>query len=131
MKKVGIPMCLVNFKKIFIFVITVCFLISLTGCGLEPAERAEQPHLYWKDIEVVVESVSKKHWFATVHRYELSVTVYSEEYDLQKTLDFYSSGMFAPEYWNLEKGDVVTAELYSWVMDSTGEVVRRSINQLK
>lgn len=98
---------------------------------MTPVEKKEQPHLYWKTIDVVVESVEKHHWFATTHRYELSITVYNEEYNLRKTLQYSSSGMFTPNHWNLEKGDVVSAELYSWVMDSTGEIVRRDINALK
>lgn len=118
-------------KKIFTLVLIFVLLATFTGCNYEPVERPEQPHLYWKDIEVVVENVDQRHWFATVHRYELYITVYSEEYDLRKTLNWYGTGMFAPEYWNLQEGDIVTAELYSWVMDSTGDVVRRDINRLK
>ena len=32
-----------------------------------------------------------------------------------------------PEHWDVETGDIVKVKLYSWVMDSTGEVVRRKI----
>ena len=118
-------------KKIFAIILMLGCLFIFAGCDYEPVERPEQPHLYWKDIEVVVEDVVQKHWFATVHRYELSITVYSEEYNLRKTFNSYTSGMVTPNGWNSQEGDVITAELYSWVMDSTGEVVRREINRLK
>lgn len=118
-------------KKILLFVLIVGLFVAFTGCNYEPVERPEQPHLYWKDIDVVVTDVNQKHWFATVHRYELDITVYSEEYDLEKTLNYYHTGMVLPPYWNAQEGDIVTAELYSWVMDSTGDVVRRDINRLK
>lgn len=117
-------------KRIFVFVIILLFLM-MTGCELQPVERKEQPHLYWKNIDVVVENVDQRHWFAAVHRYEIHITVYSEEYNLRKTLSYSSSGMYTPEHWGVQKGDIVTAELYSWVMDSTGEVVRRDIHTLK
>lgn len=109
----------------------VLLCISSVGCDLEPVEKVEQPHLYWKDIDVVVENVEKKHWFATTHRYQLSVTVYSQEYDLKKTIDSSSSGMFTPQHWNVKQGDIIKAQLYSWVIDSTGEVVKREIHSLK
>jgi hypothetical protein len=91
----------------------------------------EQPHLYWKDIDVIVTSVDQRTWFATVHRRILYITVESEEYGLVKSFTFESSGMINTiNCWDCKVGDVVKAELYSWVMDSTGEVVRRDINKL-
>ena len=117
-------------KKLICVILVMLFSFSiLSGCEIEPVERPEQPHLYWKDINVVVEEVDKHHYFATVHHYEVSVTVYSKEYNLRETLDLYSKGI-KPEYWDIEEGDAVKAELYSWVMDSTGEVVKRQINSL-
>ena len=117
-------------KKILcvIFALIFCFTF-LSGCEIEPVERPEQPHLYWKDINVVVEDVSKHHYFATVHHYEVNITVYSKEYNLRETLYLYSKGI-VPEYWDIEEGDTIEAELYSWVMDSTGEVIKRKINSL-
>lgn len=43
-------------------------------------ERKEQPYLYWKDIDVVVEQVDRRHWLACGHHYEVKVTVRSDEY---------------------------------------------------
>ena len=89
----------------------------------------EQPHLYWKDIDVVVTSVDKKHWYASTHWYEVEVSVKSEEYQLTFTDTFKGSGAFGfPSQWEYDKGDIIKAKLYSWVMDSTGEVVRREIH---
>lgn len=91
--------------------------------------RKEQPHLYWKDIDVAVTSVDKKHWYASTHWYEVKVSVKSEEYQLTYTEVFKGSGAFGcPSQWEYDKGDTVKAKLYSWVMDSTGEVVRREIH---
>ncbi len=94
-------------------------------------EAKEQPHLYWKDIDVVVTSVDKKHWYASTHWYTVKVSVKSEEYQLNYTQEFKGSGFFGcPKQWEYNKGDTVKAELYSWVMDSTGEVVRREIHRI-
>ena len=110
------------------------FVILLVGCSFESNQNyvpKEQPHLYWKDIDVVVTDIDKRHWFATVHRYEVNITVHSEEYNISKTLNYQSSGAFAViPGWDYEVGDVIKAELYSWVMDSTGEVMRRDINKI-
>jgi len=118
-------------KRFVCILLGVLIVFSLVGCDLEPVERPEQPHLYWKDIDVVVTNVNRKHWFATTHHYIIEITVKSEEYGLEKTITSEGGGMFAPQHWGVEKGDVVTAQLYSWVMDSTGEVVRRDIHSLK
>ena len=54
-----------------------------------------------------------------------------EEYNLEKTLTYEDQGMWVNNpAWNYEKGDIIKAELYSWVMDSTGEIVRRDINKI-
>lgn len=47
------------------------------------------------------------------------------------TDEFAGSGAFGyPEQGNYRKGDIVKAEMYSWVMDSTGEIVRREIHKV-
>lgn len=115
----------------------VCFILSLVllvfQCGCTQGvqyERKEQPHLYWKDIDVVVEQVNRRRWFAGTYRYEVKVSVRSDEYNLAYTDVFTGSGMFCPKQWSYSAGDIVKAELYSWVMDSTGEVIRRGINRV-
>jgi hypothetical protein len=120
---------------------TVCFLTLIVlvacvfcGCGYEPDPNyvpPEQPHLYWKDIDVVVTDISKKHWFGGTHWYQVDITVESEEYGLERTFTYKGSGMFGcPSQWEYDIGDVVKAELYSWVMDSTGEVTKRTIHRV-
>ena len=122
-------------KKTICFLMLIILLVSVFGgCGYEPDPNyvpPEQPHLYWKDIDVVVTEIDKRHWFASTHWYVVNVTVESEEYGLEQTFEIKGSGAFGcPSQWNYQKGDIVKAELYSWVMDSTGEVTKRTINQI-
>ena len=122
-------------KNLFLFTIFVVAFL-LPGCTIQQtesvsSERKEQPHLYWKDIDVVVTSIDKKYWYASTHWYEVKVSVESEKYQLTYTDIFKGSGAFGrPLQWEYDKGDTVKAELYSWVMDSTGEVIRREIHRV-
>lgn len=116
--------------------IVLFLLSSLIFCGCEYTTSnyrpKENPVRYYKDIDVVVVSTQKKHTLAKIPRYYQSITVKSEEYGLEKIFDFSSSGVFASmPYWDLKEGDVVKAELYSYKMESTGEIIERSINQLR
>lgn len=46
-------------KRVF-FILPLMLLVFLCGCAQSVQyERKEQPHLYWKDIDVVVEQVDK------------------------------------------------------------------------
>lgn len=117
-------------KRIF-FILPLMLLVFQYGCAQSVQyERKEQPHLYWKDIDVVVEQVDRRHWFAGGHRYEVKVTVRSDEYNLDYTDVFTGGGLFTPDQWSYSEGDTVKAELYSWVIDSTGEVIRREIHRV-
>jgi len=79
-----------------------------------------------------VTSIDKRHWFATTHWYTVNVSVHSEEYQLDRNFEIKGSGAFGcPKECDYEKGDIVKAELYSWKMDSTGEITRREIHALK
>ena len=89
----------------------------------------EQEHMYWKNIRCVVMDISKRTWFAGGSHKEITIVIYNDEYDLKETLILRDTDCDA--YWNVSKGDIVTAELLSWVYDSTGEVTRRRINQLR
>ena len=121
-------------RKILSISLIILICLSLCACGIPVNENytpQEQPHLYWKDIDVVVTSVDQRSWFATVHRNVLYITVESEEYGLTKSFTLESSGVINNiSCWDCKVGDVIKAELYSWVMDSTGEIVRRDINKL-
>ena len=75
--------------------------------------------------------MDSRHWFASTHHYIVYVTVRSDEYQLTYTDEFTGSGAFGyPEQGNYRRGDIVKAEMYSWVMDSTGEIVRREIHKV-
>ena len=121
-------------RRILSISLIVLICLSLCACSMPVNENytpQEQPHLYWKDIDIVVEDVDRREWFATVHRRELSITVKSEEYGLSKTFNYSESEMInGIKAWNCKEGDIIKAELYSWVVDSTGEIVRRDINKL-
>lgn len=115
-------------------IISIILLFLLTGCNVnmedlnelcEPLEQQEEPHLYWKDIDVVITDVKRRHWYTGAHWYSVELTVESKEYGLTEFIEI--SGKSA---WNYEEGQTVKAELYSWVMDSTGEVIRRKINRI-
>ena len=122
-------------KKAICFLTLIVLMVSIfCGCGYEPDPNyvpPEKPHLYWKDIDVVVTDISKRHWFGGTHWYQVDITVKSEEYDLEQTFTYKGSGMFGcPSQWEYDIGDVVKAKLYSWVMDSTGEVTKRTIQSV-
>ncbi|MBO5434385.1 hypothetical protein J6A31_00990 [bacterium] len=109
----------------------------ITGCDddfwtTKNHHTYEEPHLYWKDIDVEVIDISTNHWYGgNAHRYEVRLTVYSEEYDLTEKITITGSGMWnKPKEFDYTVGQTIKAELFSWVMDSTGEVVRRKINKL-
>lgn len=117
-------------KKVFA-VTALLLLVFQCGCVQDmPCVKKEQPRLYWEDIDVVVEQVSRKHWFAGTHRYEVRIIVKSDEYNLTFTDVIIGSGMFRPKQWDYHAGDTVKAELCSWVTDSTGEVTKREINRV-
>ena len=120
-------------KKMMLITISL-FIVVLSGCTNPDGaqyQQAEQPHLYWKDIDVVVTSIDKKHWYASTHWYEVTLNVESEEYDLAKKYIIKESGALnRPKQWDYCAGDIVKARMYSWVKDSTGEVVRREINRV-
>lgn len=117
-------------KKCFSIFLVSIFLLS--GCVRNTQyERQERPYLCRKDIDVVVESIDKHHWFASTHWYKVKVSVKSEEYQLTYTDEIISSGVFGcPSQWEYNRGDIVKAELYSWVMDSTGEIIMREIHKV-
>ena len=119
-------------KKFLLFILAVLSVFVFVGCEYKtdyiPPKR---PHLYWKDIDVVVIDVSKRHWYVSTHWYTVNVTVESEKYGLKQTFTFKGSGVFGrPLQWDYKEGDVIKAELYSWVMESTGEVTRREIHRI-
>lgn len=117
-------------KKVFTAIVLLLFIFQCACVQNISCVKKEQPHLYWKDINVVVEQVDRRHWFASGHHYVVKVTVRSDEYNLDYTDVFSGGGLFTPKQWSYSEGDIVKAKLYSWMIDSTGEVIRRKIHRV-
>lgn len=125
-------------RKVIVLSMLVLLMFAFIGCdnttmigdNYNPAKPVEQPHLYWKDIDVVVTDIDHNHWYAGyVHHYKTEVTVYSEEYNLTETLTEEASGMFNNmKHWSTQKGDVIKVKLYTWMYDSTGLIHKREIH---
>lgn len=104
--------------------VELCF----TGCSSNKNIPTETPHLYWKDIDVIITDIDKQHWYASAHHYKVYITVKSNEYELSES--FTLNGSDAKKMLDYDEGDVIKAELFSWVMDSSGDVIRREINKI-
>lgn len=115
-------------KRLIILIMTIS--LFFTGCDSSVNSKPrERPHLYWKNVDAIVTKVDKTTWFSVTRHYKIEVTVEIEEYGLTKKFAIEDAGVFnRPEEWELKKGDVVEVTLYSWKMDSTGEVVKREIH---
>lgn len=115
-------------KKILLSILS-CFLCLtiLTACDLP-----EQPHCYYETIDVKVTEIDKSSYFAAfAWQYTVKLTVYSKEYDITYKHTYKGQGINGcPKQWKYEKGDTVKAQLYTWTLDSTGEIVRREINKV-
>lgn len=99
------------------------FVLGLLGLADNPAQgnvEARQPHLYWKDIDVEVVEIRQ-----SLNKRIYEVEVYSKDYNLKHS--FVLRGI---DYKGYQKGDIIKAELYSWVSDSDGKVIQREIHQI-
>ena len=123
-----------HFVIVMILVVLSCFLSGCTTTSAMTSEQStpqEQPHLYWKDIPVTVTNIDKRTWFAGTKWYEVTISVHSDTYNLDETITEKGSGLFnCPKSWNYETGDVITAELYTWKIDSTDEITKPCINKI-
>lgn len=126
-------------KVASILVIVAVIITAILGCWVvhemltyEPDPNyvpPEKPHLYWKDIDVVITDIQKDR--SLNNRFlRVTVTVKSKEYNLEEDFIFEGNWYYHPKFWDAQEGDIVKAQLYSWVMDSTGQVVKRDINCL-
>lgn len=122
----------IGVSSFIVFSIGLLWADSLMKENYEYTPPPESPVLYYKDIDViVVENKKYNHW-GRVKNYSQSITVKSEEYGLEETFTYRGSGMFVNmPYWNVEEGEIIQAELYSWKIESTGEIIRRKIGNLK
>lgn len=118
--------------SLFILIVAVLsFAFYLEGKNISNVEIAERPIRYYKDIDVVVVSNKTETRFAKTRWYFQTLTVKSEEYGIEETFKIKESGMFANiPYWNVKEGDTLQATMYSWVIESTGEVTSRQIARL-
>lgn len=109
-------------KKIFVLI--MLFALILTGCSpMTEEEKAEyerqrqeeianQPKYEYEDVEAEIVDLNMQHWFAKTHRYEWSISVYYEPYDLTYEDYGWSTGAFnAPSFYDKRVGDVVTVEI--------------------
>ena len=128
---------IINFVFIIISILLLVGLFTLiatsdSNTSSNTNQQQEKPVLYWKDIDVKVVSNNKHSWFVKTRFYKQEIKVISNEYNLEETFYLNDSGAFANmPYWNVKEGDVIKAELYSWKLESTGEIVNREINKLK
>lgn len=103
---------------------TLCLLIC---CIPTPeTERRYEEHLYWKEVDCVIEDTDIEYW--GIGHIAGTVKVYNSEYDLREEFDIY--GRDAMELRDKSEGDIVKCEMYSWVNVDTGEVVRRQLNNI-
>ena len=120
-------------KRIFIIMMCcVCCIAALTGCDTD-FEPREEPVLYKETIEVTVTDVYQRRWYAAnAHHFELTLTVYNEEYGITDKVTETGAGMWGqPKHWDATKGDKLTAVLYTWKMVSTGQIIRREIHHFE
>lgn len=126
-------------KVASVLVILAVIITAILGCWVmhemltyEPDPNyvpPEKPHLYWKDIDVVITDIQKDR--SLNNRFlRVTITVKSKEYNLEEDFIFEGNWYYRPKFWDAQEGDIIKAQLYSWVMDSTGQVVKRDINCL-
>ena len=109
-------------KKV-VYVICICILCLVVGCS-----PPESPRIYVEDIKVEIVDISKNKYYEDYMHYDVVCTVYSEEYDITATITENGGGLWIPDSWYYEKGDIVTVRMYSKVIESTGEVIERKIS---
>ena len=115
---------------VLVIVVIVSVLLLLSGCGREKSSiqfSKEREHLYWKDIECQIEDS----WFnaAVPALCNGWIEVKSDEYGLEETFNLH--GFEASEMRTYVRDNkTITCEMYSWVLDSTGEVTRRTLSRV-
>ena len=119
-------------KNIIITLLTALLLFCScdTNYKSDYTPPPDTNHLYWKDIEVVITDVEHQvYGAAPVIRRSVKISVYSEEYDLSDSYVFENINIL-DDCYSYEKGDIVTAELYTWKNNVTGEINKREINKI-
>lgn len=124
-------------KNLILMTLISILLISCLLVGCENANISysydttprEQPKLQTQDVDCIVLDCDYRHWYASAHHYKCYIKVYNEEYDIEQS--FTLDGDNAKECEGIQKGDIISCELYSYIMESTGEVTKRFINHIK
>ena len=117
-------------KKLICIILTICTILSIgivgviVGCTPSP----DRIRLYYTDINVEIIDIQKDKYYDEYMHYDITVTVYSEEYDITEVITEYGYGLIIPLSWNYEKGDIITVRMYSKIIESTGEVLERKIS---
>jgi len=112
---------------IVLVILSIVVIKSMIDLNNYPCQ--EMPVQYHKNIEAKIIDIDKKQYSTPLtHGYEVKITVKSEEYNLEETFTIQEGTK--PKEWKYKEGNTVSVELYSWVLDSTGEVVKREINKI-
>lgn len=122
-------------RDLIIPVLITFFLVFCAAIGTinQMSQVPEGTKLYKQDIDVVVTEISKSEFprytgISIIYDYDVDVTVYSKEFNTTEKFSY--GGLFHNKYFDLKKGDIIQAELYTYKNESTGEIVKKEINRL-
>lgn len=105
-----------------IMILSIC----LCGCGNRALHRDEQSRKTYENVEAVITDINTKYWFAGTHRYEWSIDVYYEPYDLEFHESSWSTGAFnCPYFFFKQEGDSISVEICNDYIN--GELVKRHV----
>lgn len=127
-------------RFLFVKKINICLLLAtlamtlFTGCDTNNYQdgnyqRKEEPRLCFEYVDCEVTRCDYKYWYASGAHFKAEVSVKLEEYGLTKSFTY--NGLEAKDFESVKVGDKVTCTLSYWILDSTGEIVRREINSIK
>lgn len=119
-------------KTTLLIVLSLIAIIA-TGAIEQTLQVPEGTELYKQDIDVEVVKIDKlitpsSYGLGSIDEYYVDITVYSEKFNT--TEEFRYSDLFYNKYYDVEKGDIIQAELYTYKNEKTGEIVKRQINEL-
>ena len=124
-------------KKNICLLLAILTMALFTGCdttnyqdGGYFSERSEEkPRLCFEYVDCEVTRCDYKYWYASGAHFKAEVSVKLEEYGLTKSFTY--NGLEAKDFESVKVGDKVTCTLSYWILDSTGEIVRREISSIK
>lgn len=130
-----------NLDYIFMFFIFICLFSFIIFCitnvykPLTEEEkqqlieyRQSQPKQYYSDIEVQVIDIDTM--FCGKYYYDVTITVYSQEYNITKTFNYKERLSIGRTTYDLDIGDTTKAQLYTLKIDKTGEIIKQDINKI-